>query len=324
MSPADYLDALTRRQPGAHGFEPRGRDWSAQTHALEFGSLRIVIARTDSYAVRGGADGYRRIFVPLSAPVTLEGAGVRLRSHPFTPLLPPADVWRAEYGAGVGLFFSCREDALARALEQSAAQESLDELWNMRRMRPLARLGAFMRDLWDVTCRYSADSRIAATTRLEAKAVRDHLIARLAEALRSAPPARRHEETRAASIGRAYVYALGRIGEQIRLGDVAAAAGCPPRTLQNILHDQMQIKLSDHLAMIRLALAQVRLADPRPGANVTSVAMECGFTHMGEFSSAYHRRFLELPSETLARAQRDPRISPAVAAKKTLVSPLLR
>ncbi|MFZ9501618.1 MAG: helix-turn-helix domain-containing protein [Beijerinckiaceae bacterium] len=325
MAPADYFDALKRRQPGAHGFQPRGGEsWSARVHALEFSNLRIIVSRTDAHLIQGGEDGFRRIFMPLSAPMTLEGAGVALRSNPFTPILLPTGLWRAEYGAGVGLYFSCTDDALAHALSQSGAQKSLDDLWRARSMRPLARLGAFMRELWDFTCRFSADPRLAATTCGDAKAIRDNLLALLVEALRAAPSARSHEAARAAAIGRAYTYALGRIGGQVRLRDVAAAAGCPPRTLQNILHDQAQTTLSEHLAMIRLALAQVRLADPQPGASVTSVAMECGFTHMGEFSSAYQRRFLELPSETLARARRDPHRSAATAAKKTLVSPLLQ
>lgn len=48
------------------------------------------------------------------------------------------------------------------------------------------------------------------------------------------------------------------------------------------------------------------LLRPAPGATVTNVAMDCGFSHLGRFSCDYCRHFGESPSETLRRGRATP------------------
>jgi AraC-like DNA-binding protein len=321
--PDEFFAELRGRQPGARQFSAAQGDWSANVHALEFSHARVVISSTSPFSMRGGGDGFRRIFMPVGARLTLEGAGARLDAKTLAPVLLPADDWRAIHGEGPGLYFSCSEDALSFALMQAGADDELDVLWNARAMRPLARLGPFVKELWDFVCRFTADARVAGTTRDEARRARDGLVASLAEALVTRPPARRHEAERAACIARAYDYVIANLGASIRLNDVATAAGCAPRTLQNIIQGEARSNLIAQVGVIRLALAYARLADPEPQASVTTVAFDCGFPHLGEFARAYLRHYGERPSETLARARRDQRPSPATAAKKTLVSPML-
>jgi AraC-like DNA-binding protein len=322
--PDEFFSMMHGRQPGARQFAPTQGAWSANVHALEFSHARIVISSTSPFSVRGGGDGFRRIFLPVGASLTLEGAGARLDAQTLTPVLLPADDWRAVHGEGPGIYFSCSEDALAFSLLQAHADDELDALWNARAMRPLARLGPFVKELWDLVCRFTADPRVNATTRSEAKHARDELLASLAEALATRPPARLHEAERAACIARAYDYVMANLGAHVRLSDVAAAAGCAPRTLQNIIQGEARSNLFAQVGVIRLAPAYARLADPEQHASVTTVAFDCGFPHLGEFGRAYLRHYGERPSDTLARARRDKRRSQATAAKKTLVSPLLR
>ncbi len=52
----------------------------------------------------------------------------------------------------------------------------------------------------------------------------------------------------------------------------------------------------------RIRLARNKLLHPKPNATVTSIAYECGFTHLGRFSNEYKRCFSEKPSETLQRS----------------------
>jgi len=322
--PDEFFNELRGRQPGARKFSVARGAWAAKVHALEFSHARIVISSTSPFSVHGGGDGFRRIFLPIGASLTLEGAGARLDAQTLTPVLLPSDDWRVIYGEGPGIYFSCSEDALSFALMQAGADDELDLLWNARAMRPLARLGPFVKELWDFICRFTADPRVEATTRSEAKHARDGLVASLAEALVTRPPARRHEAERAASIARAYDYMFANLDAHIRLSDIAAAAGCAPRTLQNIFRDEARTNPLAQVALVRLALAYARLADPAPHTSVTAVAFDCGFAHLGEFASAYQRHYGERPSETLARARRDQSRSSATAAKKTLVSPLLQ
>jgi AraC-like DNA-binding protein len=38
--------------------------------------------------------------------------------------------------------------------------------------------------------------------------------------------------------------------------------------------------------------------------NITAVAMQWGFTHLGRFSSDYKKLFLEVPSKTVERSRK--------------------
>lgn len=53
----------------------------------------------------------------------------------------------------------------------------------------------------------------------------------------------------------------------------------------------------------RMRLVRQRLLFCHPAESVTSIAMECGFVHMGRFAAEYRRRFNENPSETVKRVE---------------------
>jgi AraC-like DNA-binding protein len=58
-----------------------------------------------------------------------------------------------------------------------------------------------------------------------------------------------------------------------------------------------------YLRNVRLDLARFELKQKSSGStSVTEVAMNCGFSHLSKFASAYKERFGELPSETLRNA----------------------
>ena len=54
---------------------------------------------------------------------------------------------------------------------------------------------------------------------------------------------------------------------------------------------------------LRLDEARELLRSARPGTTVSSLAMDCGFTHLGRFSAAYSEAFGETPVETLRHTQ---------------------
>jgi AraC-like DNA-binding protein len=54
----------------------------------------------------------------------------------------------------------------------------------------------------------------------------------------------------------------------------------------------------------RLAAAQARLATAGAARDVTEVAAELGFSHLGRFAIAYREVFGESPSQTLRRRRR--------------------
>jgi AraC-like DNA-binding protein len=78
--------------------------------------------------------------------------------------------------------------------------------------------------------------------------------------------------------------------------DLAVAAGCSARTLHEQFHEHLGRSPMSHVKELRLQRAHRELR--RTGRPVTEVAFECGFTHLGRFSSAYRARFGVLPSRT--------------------------
>ncbi len=64
----------------------------------------------------------------------------------------------------------------------------------------------------------------------------------------------------------------------------------------------------EFLRNVRMRLARKKLLHAIPGSMVTTIAYECGFTHLGRFSNEYKRCFGERPSETLQRSIREKKV----------------
>lgn len=93
-----------------------------------------------------------------------------------------------------------------------------------------------------------------------------------------------------------------RAAEPLSIADVARHAGVGLRSLERSFKAARGLSLRDFLKSQRLELAHRRLRAAAPGTTVTQVLYASGFSHPGEFSSAYRRRFGEAPSITLRRA----------------------
>ena len=106
-------------------------------------------------------------------------------------------------------------------------------------------------------------------------------------------------------VKRAEAYIEAHYAEPLSLADIAAQAGVSARSLQNGFQSFRNITPMAFLRSVRLQRAHraLLLADPAV-TSVTQVALACGFTHLGEFGSAYRRVFGETPKKTLARATR--------------------
>lgn len=95
---------------------------------------------------------------------------------------------------------------------------------------------------------------------------------------------------------------MDRLYEPWSVGRLARTLGLSSRTLYRAVRRELGASPMALLRRARLAQARFRLASPEPGATVSTVALDCGFTHLGRFASQYKRLFGELPSETLRRA----------------------
>ncbi len=107
---------------------------------------------------------------------------------------------------------------------------------------------------------------------------------------------------RPASVRRAIAFLHDNASAAITLADIAQAAGVPERTLHDSFKRFEGVSPLRYLRDLRLDEVQRRL---RAGddANVTTIAFNAGFTHLGRFAQDYADRFGERPSETLRRAR---------------------
>ena len=89
----------------------------------------------------------------------------------------------------------------------------------------------------------------------------------------------------------------------ITIADVVAQCGCSRRVLFSAFRSFRGYTPMEFLAEYRLKSVRKALQDPTSTKTVTSIALACGFAHLGRFSEAYLKRFGERPSETLRKAR---------------------
>ncbi len=90
--------------------------------------------------------------------------------------------------------------------------------------------------------------------------------------------------------------------EAITLQDIAQAAGISIRTLQKGFQRHRNTPPMAALRNHRLLLAREKLLKADPYShNVTTIALDCGFTHLSKFARLFKTQFGESPSDTLKR-----------------------
>jgi transcriptional regulator GlxA family with amidase domain len=87
----------------------------------------------------------------------------------------------------------------------------------------------------------------------------------------------------------------------IVLADIVAASGIAGRTLTEHFRRFRGTTPMRYLRRARFEKVRAALQRAGPEESVTSIAMRCGFGHMGRFSVEYRRTFGEMPSQTLRR-----------------------
>lgn len=92
------------------------------------------------------------------------------------------------------------------------------------------------------------------------------------------------------------------ISGPITLDALAGQFGVSGRWLQKSFMAYWGLTPMDYVTTRRLMLARSSLMSA-DGPSVTSVAVRCGFTHLGRFAGLYREAYGESPSETVARAK---------------------
>jgi AraC-like DNA-binding protein len=90
----------------------------------------------------------------------------------------------------------------------------------------------------------------------------------------------------------------------ITVDDLARTLNISTRSIYAAFRRYLNQSPMDYLKDIRLGRAREQLISADDNTQVTSVAMDWGFTHLGNFSHDYRAKFGELPSQTLRAARR--------------------
>ena len=99
-------------------------------------------------------------------------------------------------------------------------------------------------------------------------------------------------------------YIQANLDKPLALSELEHISGLSARSLQYGFQRRFGGTPTQWIREQRLTLAHNRLKLANPGDKVTTIALSCGFTHMGVFGRDYYVRFGERPSETLACAQK--------------------
>jgi AraC-like DNA-binding protein len=126
-------------------------------------------------------------------------------------------------------------------------------------------------------------------------------LANAADAARG--PALRGTPADARRARRAEAIMQDRFDEALTVAGLAGELGVSLRSLQLAFQTVFGECPRARLTRIRLDKARERLRLAPDDAQVTAIALDCGFTHLGRFSEVYRRTFGERPSDTLARGR---------------------
>lgn len=105
------------------------------------------------------------------------------------------------------------------------------------------------------------------------------------------------------TFGRLVDYIEEHIKQDITVEQLAELAHMSPRSLYVLFERKAGTTPKSFIRQRKLERVRCSLSGPEGGVrNVTEVAMDYGFLHLGRFSESYRNAFGELPSDTLRRA----------------------
>ncbi|HKP69207.1 MAG TPA: AraC family transcriptional regulator, partial [Pyrinomonadaceae bacterium] len=92
----------------------------------------------------------------------------------------------------------------------------------------------------------------------------------------------------------AKIYLAAHIGENVLLDEVAAAVNASPFNFARIFQQQTGLPIHRYLTQLRLRVALERLPD---ADDITSLALDLGFSSHSHFTDVFRREFGKTPSE---------------------------
>ena len=193
-----------------------------------------------------------------------------------------------------------------------AARQRLDELRLPQRVDAMRADVARVRALFDLGKRVAEmaaqvpaqfDDSLEERAAAQVEVIETLLAALRASSGSSLARSDQTRQTQSVIVKAAEDYTLSKVGQRIYVSDLCKATATSERALEYSFKTVMGLSPVQFLARLRLHRArEALLKAPTGGAStVSTIALEWGFWHFGEFARAYKELFDELPSDTLRR-----------------------
>ena len=269
-------------------------------HLLDYGTAVQIKA--------GVLNSFFMVQLPLAGKAQLEVGSRTIESTPTLASVPPIDRdFSMTWDAGTPqLIVTAPKDALTRAASALYGADLHSQLQLAPSLDVSTPAGkAFVRAVYDFHDLVNDRTRTpnAYVLRLQQETLLAHWLMAVGSNFSSALgqwDAQGTEKGSSALVRDFSALLETHSSEELAVGDLAEALGVSVRTLQVAVARHANSTPSEMLREARLDRAHRLLleADPR-SANVTQIADECGFGHLGRFAQVYKRRFGQAPSETL-------------------------
>lgn len=301
--PGEALDIVRRRHAAIASIVPVKRGaWSYTASTLRLGSIDLGRQATTGFSSTSGrdSDGLRLVIVNRGAVVARVGTMERVNDsrRPFGFLHPEAYGSFTPGYASIALRMPAAQ--LRAALElldcDSDPISFVEKNWNRDDISGADRFHGIFSGLL-ASCEQSPGLlAIEAFRTAQAQLLVLHLADLISASSRKAGSACTTQSSAPLRACRDFITAHSQT--QFELADMARYAGISLRTAQALFAARLGTTISSYLRSHRLDRVRSRL-QAEGDATVTRIALEEGFTHLGEFSRWYARQFGEKPSDTL-------------------------
>ncbi len=283
-----------------------------ETAELRAGGPRLSRVQSTGHLVDLVEDTAVTLLVPLSGQLRVRIAAADYRVAPQTmcAFRPTARRTRAEAPRSDGMFHAhalmlpskmldgLMEDMRGRDRPWTGLPDALPVAAALPEARRLADLLAYLARQFGERALPMSDRAAVAVSTLVEEFLADLLLRALPAVSDEALPASWRRVRQAEEIMRA------RSDEPLSMTELAREIGVGLRSLQLAFTQVRAMGPRDVLVRMRLERARARLLSAHPADTVTTVALDCGFVHLGRFPATYRAAFGELPAETLVRARR--------------------
>ena len=306
---------------GAHRISPRDpvTDYRLHHHHLSTGNFDLVNVRWQGgfELEQDPLDARYLIYVVLAGSLDqkIDSPQESLRQRHQTFCCSPATATIISPGQKLKSIASEEGEALLIAIESRSIDSAVGKLLARLLKQPVIFIASidltcdlglslkkFLQFLWDSAAGVGTVSPPASFVLIELEQ------AFLACAIKGLPSnyseelLYQHDGALACHVRKARAFIESHLHEDIKLGDIAAAAGVCDRLLQKAFSEHCGCSPMRFVTQERLQRVRQELDRSTTDTKIVNVMMDYGFTQGGKFAREYQQLFGEKPSETLKRS----------------------